>query len=322
MKITIIIAVYNIESYIERCVRSIVNQQVNNCSIEIILINDGSTDSSHEICDYLARQYDNIFVYHKINGGLSDARNYGFTKSTGNYVWFVDGDDYIGEKSLKKIVSLVDSTPVDIINIGYEKIYSDGTSEKMVPPQSGVDSGIDALNILGAIPAWTSIYRTQFLIDNNLQFVNGLIHEDFEFNIRSYSLAKQVRFCNEPLYKYICQRTNSIMNSISSRSPICYAYSANAIHKFINQYHFTIEEREIILRTAAIGLTLSFERISLLDKMEFHKVFDYFKQNRNNISSVLKHHTPFYQFIGIIFKYNPLFAYRLYLLAQKCKTVF
>ena len=105
-KISVIVPVYNVEAYLERCVESILQQTYAN--FELILINDGSADSSGQICDYLASQYENIKVYHIENAGVSNARNMGIQLATGSWVTFIDSDDFVTKDYLKILISAVD----------------------------------------------------------------------------------------------------------------------------------------------------------------------------------------------------------------------
>lgn len=112
MKISII-PVYNVEKYIEQCVESILGQDYD--KREIVLVDDGSTDTSGSICDVYAAKYENVIVIHKENGGLSDARNVGLAKATGDYILFVDADDFIEKNSLSSIVEIVNANSVDAV---------------------------------------------------------------------------------------------------------------------------------------------------------------------------------------------------------------
>ena len=102
-KISIIVPVYNVEQYLERCVESLINQTYKN--IEIILVDDGATDNSGQLCDELAQRDPRIVVYHKVNGGLSDARNYGIDKASGDYIGFIDSDDFIDDDMYEVLLS-------------------------------------------------------------------------------------------------------------------------------------------------------------------------------------------------------------------------
>ena len=121
-KISIIIPVYNVEPYLRRCIDSVLEQTMQD--YEIVVVNDGSTDNSGSICDQYANQYDQIRVIHKQNGGLSDARNTGIKAATGDYILFLDSDDYLDTDALEKLWTGVNKN-VDIIIGGYKKIYQD-----------------------------------------------------------------------------------------------------------------------------------------------------------------------------------------------------
>ena len=110
--VSIIVPVYNIEDYIETCINSILKQTYKN--IEIIIVDDGSNDNSGKICDELKNKDPRIFVYHKENGGLSDARNFGISKVNGDYITTVDGDDFVGEMYIKNLVELLIKNNADI----------------------------------------------------------------------------------------------------------------------------------------------------------------------------------------------------------------
>ncbi len=105
-KISVIVPVYNVETYLERCVESILQQTY--AHFELILINDGSTDSSGQICDHLASQYENIKVYHIENAGVSNARNMGIQLATGSWVTFIDSDDFVTQDYLATLASAVE----------------------------------------------------------------------------------------------------------------------------------------------------------------------------------------------------------------------
>ena len=119
--VSIIVPVYNVEQYLEKCVNSIINQSYKN--LEIILVDDGATDNSGKICDELAKLDNRIKVYHKENGGLSDARNYGVERATGEYIGFVDSDDYIDPKMYEKLYEAIKKENVDVVECSFKIIY-------------------------------------------------------------------------------------------------------------------------------------------------------------------------------------------------------
>ena len=122
-RISVVVPVYNVEQYLEKCVNSIINQTYKN--LEIILVDDGATDKSGKLCDELAKLDNRIMVYHKKNGGLSDARNYGVERATGDYIGFVDGDDYIDAEMYEKLYEAIKKENVDVAECNLKIIYSD-----------------------------------------------------------------------------------------------------------------------------------------------------------------------------------------------------
>ena len=128
MKLSIIIPIYDVESYLKRCLDSIVNQNSNN--IEVIMINDGSTDNGPIIAEQYSRQYENFYLINQENKGLSGARNTGISASKGDYLWFVDSDDYIANDAVDKILDAIEVSNADIIATNVVVITTSNGKEK------------------------------------------------------------------------------------------------------------------------------------------------------------------------------------------------
>lgn len=240
--LSIIVPVYNVEKFLKKGVDSLLNTELLE-KIEILLIDDGSTDSSGKICDELGKNHENIKVYHKQNGGLSDARNYGLIRATGEYVLFFDSDDMFVEKGIDLVLRKLMSTHVDIIlwdaieidendgNInddGYSVYCHDGVKTECII--SGLDSIICQLNDHNdyITTVWSGAYNRKYLMDNQLWFEKGLLHEDELWTQKVLITPCSIYYIGEKLYKYRI-RSNSIMNnskkdkSINLKSLI-YAY--------------------------------------------------------------------------------------------------
>lgn len=216
-KISIIVPVYKVEEELDRCVQSLVNQTYKN--IEIILVDDGSPDHCPELCDQYALEDNRIRVLHKKNGGLSDARNAGLERATGEYVLYVDSDDYIDVDACARFMSATDTQDVDIVvgNAIMEK--SDGC-EMMVHTATPTGTIYGAKEfIIRAIssyqwyaPAWLNMYRREYLLENNLFFKKGIYFEDIQMLPRVFLPAKRIVCMEGTFYHYII-RDNSIMTS-------------------------------------------------------------------------------------------------------------
>lgn len=205
MKISVIVPVYNTQVYLKRCLDSLVNQTLK--EIEIIIINDGSTDNSQLIIDEYAKKYDNVKSYNKTNGGISSARNMGILKATGEYLSFIDSDDYIDKNALKKMYDKAKKENLDIVVCDSINVYEDGREEHI---HSNIHySSDDCKNYVIAPPmACIRIYKKE--IFNTVTFKEGIFYEDLELIPSLISLTKKVGFLEEGLYYYF-QRSGSIM---------------------------------------------------------------------------------------------------------------
>lgn len=205
-KISFIVPVYNTEKYLKKCIESIINQSYKN--IEIIIINDGSRDKSKEIIQEYVNNYDFIFSFNKENGGLSDARNFGVTKVTGDYILFVDSDDFIDKYLVEKCLNYIESD-YDLVkfktikvNEKYEQI------EKIGGPCFENKNGEEAFlalydNDVMMQPAWLYFYKIEFWNKNKFEYPVGKIHEDFARTALIILKAKKVASIDFYGYFYV-----------------------------------------------------------------------------------------------------------------------
>ena len=209
MLFSIIVPIYNVEKYIDRCVNSLINQTYKN--IEILLVDDESPDNCPQICDRFAQADNRIKVIHKKNGGLSDARNAGIKAAVGDYLIFVDADDYI-ELETCELLAKYAASNCDII-IG-DAIVEGGTTDLSHIQFFEMISGYEYLKLASKgdkapMAAWLNIIRRNFLLEENLLFKKGILHEDEEFTPRIFLKAKTVIYSGIVFYHYII-RDNSI----------------------------------------------------------------------------------------------------------------
>ena len=221
-KISVIVPVYNAEQYLNQCIDSILNQTLD--SFELILLNDGSKDGSGAICDEYADKYDNVSVYHLENGGPARARNIGISKAKGEYIGFVDSDDYIDEKMYEVLFSESQERNADIVmctysiksenetvlcNMNYEAYYDSDSMKELILRYSSTDHN-------GLFSVCNKIFRRQLIVDNRLVFDEQLIRaEDAWFVFDCLKCAKKVSFINEPFY-YYRQVETSTMHTIQN----------------------------------------------------------------------------------------------------------
>ena len=206
-RFSVIIPVFNAEKYIERCVDSCMNQGLEEGDFEILLCNDGSTDSSLAIAEDLSRKHNCIKVFTQENAGAGMARNLGLVHAIGNYVIFVDSDDYLVSNSLKPLLEKCEELDLDICKYVIKCInLYDGTINTRFSPV-GINTVFTGYELLAnpAVPldsACSSFYKRQLLEDNNIIFGNQTSSEDVVFNIHAYPHAKRVMFSNKHVYTY------------------------------------------------------------------------------------------------------------------------
>lgn len=227
MLISFIIPVYNVEKYIRICIESILKQDFKD--YEIVLVDDGSKDRSGSICDEYAEKYSSISVIHKSNGGLSDARNAGIKKAVGDFILFVDSDDYIGENSLNKIADCLkqQNRKIDVMFLEAYKVFADNTTVSLRDGYlSEAINGQDknkVMNHIASLPkypgsACTKLIRRKLIIENQLYFEKGLLSEDIDWTIRLLINARTFAYCNASYYYYRQNRAGSITNTANIKN--------------------------------------------------------------------------------------------------------
>ena len=224
--LSFIIPVYNVEDYLEECYNSIYSNELCN-KIEIILVDDGSTDSSGKICDKLKKNK-NTFVIHKSNGGLASARNTGLKKASGKYVSFVDSDDRIYSSSILEIIEYISKNNTDLIFLNMSKFYKNGVVEDIgeyidatVLKKSEKSKCIKYIASRPKFPAsaCAKLYLKKYLFDNHIFFPDdNRISEDMGFSFKCILCANSFDKINIPFYYYRQNRENSITNHITIRS--------------------------------------------------------------------------------------------------------
>lgn len=225
--ISIIVPIYKVEEYLEKCLDSLIHQTYKN--IEIILVNDGSPDNSPQICDDYSKRDDRIKVIHKKNGGLSDARNTGLNQAQGEYVLFVDSDDYIDLNTCRRFFNQLAFNHIrpDIIVGNARRIEG----EKIIPMSHKYNTkGIcvtgkeylkkELVSKTMYMAAVLNLYKREFLISNNLFFKVGLLHEDEHFTPRVFLKADLVLGTDMIFYNYLIRegsittQKNNLKNAI------------------------------------------------------------------------------------------------------------
>lgn len=225
MKYSVIIPVYNVEKYIDRCLKSIISQNYDD--LEIIVIDNGSTDSSGIICDTYASEYSNISVYHIENHGVGSARNFGLSKARGEFIYFVDSDDYLVGNLFAdfadKLVSDLDLVVFCYYNSFEEDLTEKSRTEKSLPFKGNYDKD-GFIKIFKELflsdmlyTVWNKIYRREFLLENNLSFEQYELGEDVRFNLNVYRNVNRIFLSQDSYYVYVIGRKGSAMSSYNPK---------------------------------------------------------------------------------------------------------
>ena len=206
MDVSVIIAVYNTEKYLPACIDSVLQQE--NVSLEVILVDDGSNDSSPKICDDYAARYDNVKVIHQKNAGPGTARNEGQKMAKGNYVTFTDSDDKMEKLMLHKMVSKGYETGADIVCCNYKEIDENGhVSNRNYTKRTYTlnhEEGLVHFYSKDKIysQCWTKLYRREMLLAHKIENELLRFDEDIIYNIRAFKYAQVSVIVDEPLYEY------------------------------------------------------------------------------------------------------------------------
>lgn len=211
--ISVIIPIYKVEPYLEHCIDSVLKQAY--ASLEIILVDDGSPDNCPKICDEYAQKDPRIKVIHKENGGLSDARNAGLDICTGDYIFFLDSDDWISKDCIQILEETAKANDYDIIVGNFRKVYQkSGISDDIHHPQHRELKPTQAIeNLIGPngltfTTAWGKLYKRHIWKD--IRFPKGKLYEDAYVSHLLYAKSKTIAFIDTPLYFYL-QRSDSIL---------------------------------------------------------------------------------------------------------------
>lgn len=298
MKISIVIPVYNTEKYLERCIESIVNQDVT--EKEIILVDDGSTDTSAEMCDNYAAQYPFIIAIHISNSGPATAKNVGFEYVTGDYVAFIDSDDKVYDDMFSKLLSLAYQYDADIVCCNYIQIDEEGNVSHTECSHKNYilnkEEGLKHLLMKDKIysQCWTKIYKRRMLEEHKVLNIDGLkTDEDFIYNLHAFMHSDTICIADEPLYIYTCRKDSLskdyfrkhidqfIDNMLLRLGMVDQIIKDNFPElKEYSTFHCLMYYNELIGRIALFPNYYADCRVQ--------KVFTYF---RNNIDILYKYHT-------------------------------
>lgn len=293
IKLSIIIPVYNVEDYVERCVVSCCNQNIDIADYELIIINDGSPDKSIDIVRKLAKNYKNIIIASQSNQGLSAARNLGMKMSRGEYIWFVDSDDWIKKNCVVDMYNKCKEFDLDVL------LFDANDCNETLCMKRATSNEYDYFPINGknyltssslVFPVCFKIFKREFLISNNLFFMHGIMHEDNEFIPRIFYFAKNIMRTNNLIYN-VFQNVNSITRSVNPKKSFDLLKVAQSHADFIN---VVIKENDLKVQFCNyIGLAINsaLNNVKYMDKKNTYSFYSelyrnkhlfYYMKNSNN----------------------------------------
>ena len=295
VKVSVIVPVYNVEKYLDKCLDSLVNQTLK--EIEIIVVNDGTKDNSQKIIDKYVKKYPKKIKSHiKENGGQSSARNYGLQYATGEYIGFVDSDDWVDFTMYEKMYSKCLSENLDIVVCDVINVYENGFHKYMTSNFNYSDDIVKNY-IISPPMACTRIYK-KFLFDDE-KFKEGILYEDLNITPGLALKTKKIGFINEGLYFYL-QRSGSIMNQKNFNKKLLDIFDVldNNYKKLNKEYFNEIEYLYIthLLRTTSLRFIDYCDSKEYLNKINeiIKERFpswqknDYYKKSSNKLQIICK----------------------------------
>lgn len=282
--VTIVVPVYKVEKYIDRCIKSILNQTYKN--LEIILVDDGSPDNCGEICENYAQKDERIKVVHKENGGLSDARNAGISISNGKYISFIDSDDYIDPEYIELLYKTIKKDKSDMAISSHKVIYENGTvlekatkEESILKPKEVLkrilyDDGID-------LSAWAKLYKIDLF--KEIRYPKGRLFEDAATTYKLVDKCEKISIISRSTYNYII-RGNSITNVNFSEKKMDLIISTEEMCNYVKKKYPDLEEATNRRLMYAYLSTLT-QLVKSNEKNENaeKKLYGYIKQNSKMI---------------------------------------
>ena len=251
--LSIIVPVYNVENYLRRCLDSILLQP-SSITYEILLIDDGSSDKSGAICDEYQSNFPNVFVSHIENNGVAEARNLGISLSKGNYLYFMDPDDFLSDNFFDKISSNL-KQKWDVLCFGYNEIKENRNTVLSCRPHFYTHCGLLGKNEFRnefielfktdmMYNVWSRIYNKTFILKHGIKFPSKQIGEDTLFNFQVYRHLNTVLFIDSTLYNYIAGRSGSALTSFHPRRIEIQLDELQELQKLLKQ--FQIEDETLV----------------------------------------------------------------------------
>ena len=287
-KVSIIVPVYGVEKYIDKCLDSLVKQSLK--EIEVIVVNDGTKDNSQKIIDKYVKKYpDKIKSFIKENGGQGSARNYGLEKASGEYIGYVDSDDFIEKDMYKKLYNKAKEKDYDIVVCGNYNVSEDYQNKNVDAFISNYNSDLENI-FFGKMAVWNKIYKRDILVKNKLEFKEKVWYEDLAFTLKAIINSNTFAFINEPLYDYLIRVGSTMNNSNVTRNlEILDAFDDILIYIKHNKKEEYLEKIEFLaidhIYISAIVRVLKADADKNIKNETIEKLINYMNKNFPNYKS-------------------------------------
>ncbi len=290
MKLSILIAAYNVEKFIKKCILSCASQNLEVTTYEIIVVNDGSTDGTLNLLENLKKEITNLVVINQNNSGLGAARNTALKHAKGEYVWFIDGDDYIAKNSLTEILSAIALNKLEVLVLNYEVVNDNGIT--LVTNANNIE--LNQLIITGAefyeknyskSYSWTFVFKKSVFIDHKLWFKERINMQDSEIMPKLMIHIQRLSFLKSTCYYYV-QQINSFTNTTSGEKRFKYFESIIEVKESLELFLENEAKNNLQIKNGLVG------KIEGLHQIVFNHLlfFSYEKEWLLKIIQLLKQH--------------------------------
>ena len=315
MKLSIIIPVYNVEQYIGRCLQSCLSQaNVTADDYELVIVNDDTKDNSMQVVEEMTQGCTNITVINQHNQGLSMARNAGLKAAKGEYVWFVDSDDWIEEDCISEILERLAQTNVDILQLQYRNVYADGTPSD---EHFAIINGIMPCRELfvrnkyhAAVPFM--IYRRTLLLQRHLFFHPGIYHEDSEFKPKVLYLSKDCASYDKVAYNYFKGNSGSITAVLKLKNGVDLFTVMNKLYAFVDEHHVTGVYRRSFYAQIGFAMRTVLRTIESVNEEEAATLTQMIRDNRHLLKCMCSAKNIKLQIGGLLMYTNLTLGLKIY----------
>jgi len=308
-RLTFIVPIYNTAKYLPKCIDSLLNQDIPHSDYQIILVNDGSTDNSLLICESYLEKYSNIIVLSQSNAGQSAARNLGMTKAEGDYIWFVDSDDFIEPHCLSKCLEICYQQNLDILLFCADEMCENYNFIKQMQhyPESETSAVFLGKTFLPSTQylncVWVCFFRHQFLKAHGIRFFEGIYHEDNEVLPKIFYPAKRVLGYNKVLY-HVYLRPNSTIRSINPKKAFDLIQVSRSLSDYMVNY-VAKEDYPVFCNKISNAILNSLKSTLSIDEENIKKIEQAWYRNRDILKWMKYSRLRNYRIIGFFFRLFP-----------------